>query len=111
MEFYGDEYYFFLSFVLDFSDEGPSQGHGAWSATAFEEHLDSNQQLLKIESFRGMLTVCLHQQIETIGRRDGVAYVRCRDCGHVMEEEDLHPGPPRRAHGREWKEEKQTQRH
>ena len=36
-----------------------------------------------------MTAGCSHDKIEMIARRDGVDYVRCRDCGQVFEAEDL----------------------
>ncbi len=38
-----------------------------------------------------MQSGCLHDRTEMIARRDGVDYVRCRDCGQVFEAEDLEP--------------------
>lgn len=40
-----------------------------------------------------MQTGCQHTRTETIARRGGVEYVRCRDCGQVFEAEDLDPAP------------------
>ncbi len=34
---------------------------------------------------------CSHNRTEMIARRDGVDYLRCRDCGQVFEAEDLEP--------------------
>ena len=36
-----------------------------------------------------MQSGCKHTQTEMIARRDGVDYLRCRDCGQVFEAEDL----------------------
>ncbi len=38
-----------------------------------------------------MQSGCLHNRTEMIARRDGVDYVRCRDCGQVFEADDLEP--------------------
>ena len=32
---------------------------------------------------------CQHEQTEFLYRREGIDYVRCRDCGQVFEAEDL----------------------
>jgi len=37
---------------------------------------------------------CDHTLTEFMMRRDGVEYLRCLDCGHVFESEDLDPPPP-----------------
>jgi uncharacterized Zn finger protein len=34
---------------------------------------------------------CSHDGSEIIARRDGVDYVRCKQCGQVYEAEDLEP--------------------
>jgi uncharacterized protein YbaR (Trm112 family) len=34
---------------------------------------------------------CTHDRTEIVARRDGIDYVRCRDCGQVYEAEDLQP--------------------
>lgn len=34
---------------------------------------------------------CTHDRTEIVARRDGIDYVRCRDCGQVYEAEDLEP--------------------
>ena len=36
---------------------------------------------------------CEHQHAEFLMRRDGIDYVRCIDCGHVFEAEDLEQLP------------------
>ncbi len=38
-----------------------------------------------------MKQACTHSRTEMLTRRDGVDYVRCRDCGQVFEAEDLEP--------------------
>ncbi len=38
-----------------------------------------------------MENACTHSRTEMIARRDGVDYVRCKDCGQVFEAEDLDP--------------------
>lgn len=43
-----------------------------------------------------MQTPCTHEQTEMIARRDGVDYVRCVDCGQILESEDLEPVPSRK---------------
>jgi len=40
-----------------------------------------------------MQTICTHQRTELIARRDGIDYVRCLDCDHVFEAEDLESTP------------------
>jgi len=36
---------------------------------------------------------CQHERTEFLYRRDGVEYVRCLECGHVFEAEDLDTVP------------------
>ncbi|MGH9592462.1 MAG: hypothetical protein ACRD5L_05180 [Bryobacteraceae bacterium] len=36
---------------------------------------------------------CEHNRTEFLMRRDGVDYVRCLDCDHVFESEDLEQMP------------------
>jgi transcription elongation factor Elf1 len=36
-----------------------------------------------------MAMFCNHDQTEMIARRQGVDYVRCKDCGQVFEADDL----------------------
>jgi Zn ribbon nucleic-acid-binding protein len=36
---------------------------------------------------------CQHERTEFLYRRDGVEYVRCLECGHVFEAEDLEKIP------------------
>ena len=36
---------------------------------------------------------CQHERTEFLYRRDGIEYVRCLDCGHVFEAEDLDSVP------------------
>lgn len=36
-----------------------------------------------------MTSGCHHNRTESIFRRDGVEYVRCLDCDHVFEADDL----------------------
>lgn len=36
---------------------------------------------------------CEHKSTDFVMRRDGVDYVRCRDCGQVFEAEDLEQAP------------------
>ena len=40
-----------------------------------------------------MEPVCRHKRTEVIARRDGVDYLRCLDCGQILEEEDLDTSP------------------
>jgi uncharacterized Zn finger protein len=40
-----------------------------------------------------MSNICNHDRTELIARRDGVDYVRCRECGQVFESEDLEAVP------------------
>jgi uncharacterized Zn finger protein len=40
-----------------------------------------------------MQSACNHKFIEVIARRDGVDYVRCKECGQVFEAEDLETVP------------------
>lgn len=40
-----------------------------------------------------MQVSCFHSQIETIGRRSGMDYVRCKECGQILEADDLEPVP------------------
>jgi len=35
------------------------------------------------------MQACQHERTEFLYRRDGVDYVRCLDCGQVLEAEDL----------------------
>ncbi len=37
--------------------------------------------------------VCRHARTQVIARRDGVDYLRCLDCGQILEEEDLEQTP------------------
>jgi hypothetical protein len=36
-----------------------------------------------------MQEFCSHPSTELVARRDGIDYVRCRDCGRVFEFDDL----------------------
>ncbi len=36
---------------------------------------------------------CEHERTEFLYRRDGIDYVRCLDCGQVLESEDLDTVP------------------
>jgi len=36
---------------------------------------------------------CQHERTEFLHRRDGIDYVRCLDCGQVLEAEDLDSVP------------------
>ncbi len=40
-----------------------------------------------------MEPVCDHAHSEVIARRDGVDYLRCRDCKQIFEAEDLDTVP------------------
>jgi uncharacterized Zn finger protein len=48
-----------------------------------------------------MQAFCGHLKIEMIARRGGIDYVRCRDCGQVMEADDLEPAGGQRDEERE----------
>jgi Zn ribbon nucleic-acid-binding protein len=39
------------------------------------------------------MQACQHERTEFLYRRDGVDYVRCLECGHVFEAEDLESVP------------------
>ncbi|HEX7361101.1 MAG: hypothetical protein ACRD34_09645 [Bryobacteraceae bacterium] len=39
------------------------------------------------------MQACQHERTEFLYRRDGVDYVRCLDCGQVLEAEDLDSVP------------------
>jgi Zn ribbon nucleic-acid-binding protein len=39
------------------------------------------------------MTLCTHLRTEFMWRRDGVDYIRCLDCDHVFESEDLESVP------------------
>jgi len=36
-----------------------------------------------------MQNVCTHTRTQVIARREGVDYVRCQDCGQILEADDL----------------------
>ena len=40
-----------------------------------------------------MQNICIHMRTQVIARREGVDYVRCLDCGQILEADDLEPVP------------------
>ena len=39
------------------------------------------------------MPICEHLRTEILARRDGMDYLRCLDCDHVFEADDLEPVP------------------
>jgi len=54
-----------------------------------KQGLDNITALTRIGIFKLAMPGCEHKRTEFLMRRDGVDYVRCKDCGQVFESDDL----------------------